>query len=215
MAARSDPMVIDQTDNDTKWPALVFLRAMRGLELHRWYRYQFWLFQLLSSDEVVASARAWLRRRRLAFGRRGFGSGVRDRATILKGRAGCVDRLDAMTAFDARPEAEGRRLGAYPGPPLSRSGRLALYRQIADRLRQLIATGVTRLPTERRLAEDFAVSRVTVRLALALLAADRLISRRPRFGTRVMASGAGSKEGASQPLKTERASMVSIPVDRS
>jgi DNA-binding transcriptional MocR family regulator len=120
-----------------------------------------------------------------------------------------------MTVFDTRPEAEGRWFVAYPGPPLSRSGHLALYRQIADRLRQVIATGVTRLPTERRLAEDFAVARVTVRLALDLLAADQLISRRPRFGTRVIAAGAAPREGASQLLKTERTPMVSIPVDRS
>lgn len=126
-----------------------------------------------------------------------------------------MGRPDAMTAFDTRSEAEGRWFAAYPGPPLSRSGRLALYRQIADRLRQVIAAGVTRLPTERRLAEDFAVSRVTVRLALDLLAADQLISRRPRFGTRVIAVDAASREGAIKLLKAEHVPMVSIPVDRS
>lgn len=67
--------------------------------------------------------------------------------------------------------------------PLRRTGRVALYSQIADRLRAAIADGEDRLPTERELAQGFAVARVTVRAALDLLAADDLISRRRRYGT--------------------------------
>lgn len=67
--------------------------------------------------------------------------------------------------------------------PLQRSGRVALYRQIADRLRTAILDGERRLPTERELASGFTVARITVRAALDLLAADDLISRRRRHGT--------------------------------
>ena len=74
---------------------------------------------------------------------------------------------------------------AFRWAPLRRTGRVALYRQIADQLRAAILRGESRLPTERELARDFRVARVTVRAALDLLAADALISRRPRHGTRV------------------------------
>jgi len=67
--------------------------------------------------------------------------------------------------------------------PLQRKGRVALYRQIADRLRTAILDGERRLPTERELASGFTVARITVRAALDLLAADDLISRRRRHGT--------------------------------
>lgn len=69
--------------------------------------------------------------------------------------------------------------------PLKRAGRVALYRQIADRLRLEIVRGESRLPTERELAIGFAVARVTVRAALDLLVADQLIWRRRRHGTMV------------------------------
>jgi DNA-binding GntR family transcriptional regulator len=74
---------------------------------------------------------------------------------------------------------------AFRWAPLRRTGRVALYRQIADQLRAAILRGEDRLPTERELARGFAVARVTVRAALDLLAADALISRRRRHGTRV------------------------------
>ncbi|PLR25677.1 hypothetical protein SGCZBJ_10660 [Caulobacter zeae] len=67
--------------------------------------------------------------------------------------------------------------------PLKRTGRVALYRQLADRLRAAILDGERRLPTERELASGFAVARITVRAALDLLAAEELISRRRRHGT--------------------------------
>lgn len=53
------------------------------------------------------------------------------------------------------------------------------YEQVADRLRQLIVTEELargeRLPNELQLADDFGVSRATVREALRLLAAQSLI----------------------------------------
>ncbi len=69
--------------------------------------------------------------------------------------------------------------------PLKRTGRVALYRQLADRLRAAILDGERRLPTERELASGFTVARITVRAALDLLAAEGLISRRRRHGTMV------------------------------
>jgi GntR family transcriptional regulator len=75
--------------------------------------------------------------------------------------------------------------------PLQRTGRVALYRQIAERLRTAILDGERRLPTERELASGFIVARITVRAALDLLAADDLISRRRRHGT-VVRDGASS-----------------------
>ncbi|PVM82302.1 hypothetical protein DDF67_24645 [Caulobacter endophyticus] len=66
---------------------------------------------------------------------------------------------------------------------MQRTGRVALYRQIAERLRAAILDGERRLPTERELASRFTVARITVRAALDLLAADDLISRRRRHGT--------------------------------
>ena len=76
--------------------------------------------------------------------------------------------------------------------PLSRSSRFALYRQIADRLREAIQAGATRLPTERQLAARFSVARVTVRRALDVLVGEQLISRRRRLGTLVQQESAAS-----------------------
>lgn len=53
------------------------------------------------------------------------------------------------------------------------------FEQVAEQLRELIATGVLapgqRLPTEAKLAAEFGVSRATVREALRLLAAQGLV----------------------------------------
>ncbi|BAI74302.1 transcriptional regulator (plasmid) [Azospirillum sp. B510] len=68
-----------------------------------------------------------------------------------------------------------------------RDNATALYRQIADRLRDEIASGrfepSGRLPTESEIGSRFAVSRVTVRLALDRLEAEGLIERRKGKGT--------------------------------
>jgi len=70
---------------------------------------------------------------------------------------------------------------------LIRNNPVSLYKQIADHLRQNIAqrsyepTG--RLPSEAQIMAQFAVSRVTVRLALDDLANEGLIERRKGKGT--------------------------------
>lgn len=68
-----------------------------------------------------------------------------------------------------------------------RDNATALYRQIADRLRDEIAARLFepsgRLPTESEIGARFGVSRVTVRLALDRLEADGLIERRKGKGT--------------------------------
>jgi GntR family transcriptional regulator len=70
---------------------------------------------------------------------------------------------------------------------LVRDNATALYRQIADQLRNEIAARrfepSGRLPTENEIGARFDVSRVTVRLALDRLEADGLIERRKGKGT--------------------------------
>lgn len=93
----------------------------------------------------------------------------------------------------------GARLHAAASSP---SGSAALsvhrvrkaYEQVADQLRELIVTGYLtageRLPNETALAKEFGVSRATVREALRILAAQRLI---------LTAKGAGGGTYVSQP----------------
>jgi GntR family transcriptional regulator len=73
--------------------------------------------------------------------------------------------------------------------PIVRENAVALYRQIATRLREEIATGAFepsgRLPSEAEIGLRFSVSRVTVRQALDDLARDGLIERRKGKGTYV------------------------------
>ncbi|MCE5289667.1 MAG: GntR family transcriptional regulator [Nocardiaceae bacterium] len=59
-------------------------------------------------------------------------------------------------------------------------------RQVADVLRHQILAGTytETLPAEQELADEYAVSRNTVREALALLRTDGLIDRAPKVGTR-------------------------------
>lgn len=59
-----------------------------------------------------------------------------------------------------------------------------LYRQLADMIRKIDAVhrGV-RLPTERRLAQELRMARVTVRKALADLEREGIIERRQGAGT--------------------------------
>jgi len=73
---------------------------------------------------------------------------------------------------------------------LIRNNPVAMYLQIADRLRREIAEGTFepsgRLPSESQIMERFNVSRVTVRLALDQLDKDGLIERRKGKGTFVV-----------------------------
>lgn len=75
-----------------------------------------------------------------------------------------------------------------------------LYRQVADQLRQLIDSGEyavgSRLPTERELAEQFGLSRPTVREALIALEVEGRI--RIRVGSGIYVRG---KAGAAQPAQ--------------
>ncbi|MBB6219412.1 GntR family transcriptional regulator [Rhizobium leguminosarum] len=70
---------------------------------------------------------------------------------------------------------------------LIRNNPVAMYLQIADRLRREIAEGTFepsgRLPSESQIMARFDVSRVTVRLALDQLDKDGLIERRKGKGT--------------------------------
>jgi len=67
------------------------------------------------------------------------------------------------------------------------SGRGPLYRRLEERLRHAIESGAIKpeqaLPSERDLAEDFDVSRITIRKALDGLVAHGLLHRRQGAGT--------------------------------
>jgi GntR family transcriptional regulator len=73
--------------------------------------------------------------------------------------------------------------------PIVRDNATSLYRQIAARLRDEIASGrfepSGRLPSEAEIGARFSVSRVTVRLALEELGKNGLIERRKGKGTYV------------------------------
>ena len=70
---------------------------------------------------------------------------------------------------------------------MERSGGVALWRQIAERLKADIRSGVwgqgTKLPAEAELASRFGVNRHTVRRAMAELANEGLVSSRQGRGT--------------------------------
>jgi DNA-binding FadR family transcriptional regulator len=72
-----------------------------------------------------------------------------------------------------------------------------LYRQVADQLRQLIDSGEyavgSRLPTERELAEQFGLSRPTVREALIALEVEGRIRIRVGSGIYVRSNGAKTR----------------------
>src|SRR6201996_4980639 len=75
--------------------------------------------------------------------------------------------------------------------PLDGQGNLPLYQELQRVLRRAIDARVLgpddALPSERDLAADFAVSRITVRKALDGLVADGLLVRRPGAGNFVSA----------------------------
>lgn len=69
---------------------------------------------------------------------------------------------------------------------LDKDAALPLYEQVAQRLRTAIAEAAfvpnSAIPTERELAEGFAVSRITIRKALAELEDEGLLYRRQGAG---------------------------------
>jgi GntR family transcriptional regulator len=71
--------------------------------------------------------------------------------------------------------------------PLSRDSHVAMYRQLAQRLREAIARGDykpgDRIPTEPELIERFRVSRITCRQAVAALAREGLVIRQQGKGS--------------------------------
>jgi GntR family transcriptional regulator, phosphonate transport system regulatory protein len=73
------------------------------------------------------------------------------------------------------------------GDAVERAGGVALWRQIAERLKADIRAGVweqgTRLPAEAALAERFGVNRHTIRRAVAELASKGLLAARQGRGT--------------------------------
>lgn len=75
--------------------------------------------------------------------------------------------------------------------PLRRDSHVAMYRQIAGRLRDAIARGEyatgDRIPTEPELCKRFGVSRITCRQAVEALAREGLVVRQQGKGTFVSA----------------------------
>ncbi len=70
---------------------------------------------------------------------------------------------------------------------IHRDARVPFHRQISEEIERRIGAGeykpASRLPSEQRLAEEFAVSRMTLRHALNQLASSGLIERRHGYGT--------------------------------
>jgi GntR family transcriptional regulator len=94
-----------------------------------------------------------------------------------------ISRL-ASTPFCGKPDrmTSTRRAG--------RAGGIPLYQQIFLTLRDEITSGRrangSALPTEHEVADQFEVSRITARRALDELAAQGLVERKRRVGTRVI-----------------------------
>lgn len=81
------------------------------------------------------------------------------------------------------------RPSKQPDPAIDRRSGIAVWRQIADRLRQEIAAGLPaegeRLPPESALSERFGVNRHTIRAAIAALATEGVLTTRQGQGTTV------------------------------
>ncbi len=100
-------------------------------------------------------------------------------------------------------------------PPWERDGRLThpvtkSVKLLADALFERIASGTypfgTRLPAERHLAEEFSLSRNTVRQALDLLESHQAIARRPGSGSFVILrepAGAAHDQAAPKDVEAE------------
>ncbi|HVT67220.1 MAG TPA: winged helix-turn-helix domain-containing protein, partial [Trebonia sp.] len=87
--------------------------------------------------------------------------------------------------------------GSTPAAPATKRGRGLAELILAESGRAGLMPG-SRLPTERRLAADLGVSRSGIRLALAALEADGLISREVGRGT-FLRDAAASALAAARP----------------
>ena len=106
-------------------------------------------------------------------------------------------------------------MGTMPAVPAKRGRELAEL-ILAESGRAGLGPG-SRLPTERRLAADLGVTRSGIRLALAALEADGLISREVGRGTFLRAAAAGAlaaarrgEPGASGAVERSGATMVQV-----
>jgi DNA-binding LacI/PurR family transcriptional regulator len=115
-------------------------------------------------------------------------------------------RDPARSLYIDRREARMRGIPAMPGIPKSKCG------QLADLLRDRIVTGAfgKKLPSERRLADEYLVSRTTLRQALAILTKEKLID-----GSVSTRSGRSVKQKVRQePAQRLRQVMVLTPTLR-
>ncbi len=101
----------------------------------------------------------------------------------------------------AGPTVEARRDGRGTTPRLrSRQRATPLYYWVASVLRDRIEAGLLpaheRIPSERQLAEEFAISRMTARQAVQTLLADGYVYRRNRRGTFVAGPRIGFTVGS-------------------
>lgn len=98
---------------------------------------------------------------------------------------------------------------------LDREGELPLYLQIADHLRRQILRGDlpagTRLPPERKLAEELAVNRTTVVNAYRELAADGLVEGHVGRGTLVQPIAREANERGPVPLHWQNLMVPAAP----
>lgn len=101
--------------------------------------------------------------------------GADDASTVAEGISPEPTFADKPLAIDLA-SARARLVRCDPQHPL--------YRQLADMIRKIQAPGRgVRLPTERRLAQELRMARVTVRKALADLEREGIIQRRQGAGT--------------------------------
>ena len=99
---------------------------------------------------------------------------------------------------------------------MSQSKKKPAYQEVADKLEEMIRTGVytvgTKIPTESQLEETFQVSRTTIRAAISILTAKKILRVQQGYGTEVISSGMFQrynqfsvvKEIADVPLETMR-----------
>lgn len=110
---------------------------------------------------------------------------------------------------------------------LERRSGIAIWRQIADELRNEIATGIAiqnnRLPSETTLAKRFDVNRHTVRAALNALAKEGIVESRQGQGTFVRARKRISypigkrtrfSDGIGNQVQTTRGRLLSLSIDQ-